>query len=78
VFVAEHLIEFWEIKGDRGSQWTLTCLTCNWFGGDGTRGEAEDEARLHLEGKRRPWQGEGSMEPRTPEKHPIPPGRISG
>lgn len=49
-------IDYWETRGEKGSQWTPCCLTCGWYGGDGTRPEAEEEGLLHREGQRRPWQ----------------------
>jgi hypothetical protein len=56
MFVLGHVIEFWDMKGDRRIQWTPFCLTCNWTGSDGTRAEAEHEAGMHERGERHPWQ----------------------
>jgi hypothetical protein len=54
--VSEHLIEIWKAEGEHGTLCTAFCLTCNWMGGDGTRGEAETEAGMHERGERHPWQ----------------------
>jgi hypothetical protein len=44
------------MKGVRRTLWTPACLACGWQGGDGTRVEAEAEARMHERGERMPWQ----------------------
>lgn len=69
--MTEHLIEYWEMKGDRRTQWTPACLNCSWIGSDGTRAEAEQEAQMHERGERHPWQPL-TIEPWHPGKHPIP------
>jgi hypothetical protein len=36
--------------------WSPACLSCGWYGSDGTRFEAEEEVRMHERGERHPWQ----------------------
>lgn len=65
--MSAHVIEYWEMAGDRRTQWTPACLACGWIGSDGTRAEAEEEAAMHERGERRPWQLErGEAEPWRP------------
>jgi hypothetical protein len=54
--VPAHLIEYWPMRGEKATMWAPACLTCGWHGGDGTRSEAEAEARMHERGERHPWQ----------------------
>jgi hypothetical protein len=70
--VAEHLIEYWEMAGDKRVQWTPACLPCRWIGSDGTRSEAEEEARMHERGELPPWIiPKGEHREWTPDKNPI-------
>jgi hypothetical protein len=54
--VAEHVVEIWERRGEKETQWTPACLLCDWIGSDGTHAEAEQEGQMHERGERHPWQ----------------------
>ena len=69
MFVVACIVEIWGMKGEKGSQWTPACLTCAWIGSDGTRAEAETEARMHERGERQPWQlAPGTIRPWEPHR----------
>ena len=52
-----HLVELWEMRGDRRTIFTPACLNCGWVGSDTTRrAAAVADGRLHEDGGRHPWQ----------------------
>jgi len=52
---AGHVIEIWEMVGDKRTIYTPVCLSCGWFGSDGTMVEAQGEIEMHERGERPPW-----------------------
>ena len=50
-----HVIEYWPMVGERQTLWTPACLNCGWYGSDGMRAEAEEEAAMHERGEVQPW-----------------------
>jgi hypothetical protein len=55
MFVSAHTVEIWEMVGEKQTLYSPACLSCGWYGSDGTRAEAEAEARMHERGKVQPW-----------------------